>query len=72
MEDRGNYEDRHTPEAWVVTNPAHGGKIDCHKCGRWIYDNEKCLEYDGNSGTFFHVECYNRYEHYYGLDKPID
>ena len=50
----------------------------CHKCKREINleeDNEiefvDVLNLKANP-VFFHEECFNRYEHYYGLDKPID
>lgn len=69
---RGNYEDRVTPETeirWIETNPEHGGKIGCHKCSAWIYSDQKYLEHER---VFFHEDCFNKYEHYYGLDKPID
>jgi len=57
-------------EAFIKTDPTHGGKIDCHKCGNWIYEDQEHVEFD--KGVFFHEDCFNRYEHYYGLNKPID
>ena len=58
---RGNYEDRHTPET--------ERKITCHKCNNLI---QKGDHYCTFHGAHFHQDCYNDYEHYYGLDKPID
>lgn len=58
-----------------VTNPAHGGKVTCHTCGGFIEEGDEILyRYPLRSGpdTYFHQKCYNTYEHYYGLDKPID
>jgi hypothetical protein len=60
-----------------VTNPHHGGKVTCHKCGGFIeaqdyvpfWDNQRRDEFP-RAG--FHEECFNQYDHYYGLDKPID
>lgn len=54
---------------WHVTNPAHGGKVTCYKCGDWIYENEDHVIFEE---VYFHEKCFNRYEHYYGLDKPLD
>jgi len=60
-----------------VTNPNHGGKITCHKCGGFIPE-EDAISYwsfqhsDEFPHAHFHKDCYNEYEHYYGLDKPID
>lgn len=65
-------------DRWVKTNPNHGGKIDCHKCGGWIYEDEGEVGFwnhqhrDEFPHVWFHKDCFNRYEHYYGLDKPID
>lgn len=56
-----------------VTDPAHGGKITCHTCGAFIKEGEDWFEYvPDHPGVYFHVDHYNRYDHYYGLDKPID
>ncbi len=64
-------------EKSCITNPAHGGKVTCHKCGQFILegDGEGYLDHqhkDEFPKVWFHKACYNRYEHYYGLDKPID
>ncbi len=72
---RGNYEDRH-PSDFVV-DPTHSGKATCHKCHKWIEENEYLGYYDFQHKyefpkAHFHKRCYNNYEHYYGLDKPID
>jgi len=60
-----------------ITNPAHGGKVTCHVCGGFIkqkdgmgYWNYQHPEEFPND--WFHKECFNPYEHYYGLDKTID
>ena len=63
-------------ESRFTANPVHGGKVTCHKCGGFI-DEDDLLVYKKTTGdnlsvAFFHKDCYNRYEHYYGLDKPID
>lgn len=60
-----------------VTNPAHGGKVTCHTCGDFIEEGEgfSYIEIHNNQDVttgYFHKKCYNQYEHYYGLDKPID
>lgn len=56
-----------------ITNPIHGGKITCHKCGSFIKEGEDWFEFcPEHPGVFFHIEHFNRSEHYYGLDKPID
>lgn len=55
----------------------HGGKVTCHKCNGFIekkdhipyWDHQHRGEYPN---THFHKKCFNHYEHYYGLDKPID
>jgi hypothetical protein len=60
-----------------VTDPAHGGKVTCYKCNGFIQQKD-AVPYrdrqhkDDFPNTWFHKDCYNRYEHYYGLDKPID
>ena len=53
-----------------ITDPTHGGKITCHKCVAFIREGETWFQY--SVGVFFHRKCFNRYEHYYGLDKAID
>jgi hypothetical protein len=52
-----------------LRNPVHGGKITCHKCGGFLFDKDFVEEH---YGVHFHDYCFNRYEHYYGLDKPLD
>jgi hypothetical protein len=60
-----------------VTNPTHGGKVTCYSCGEFIpvgfevgyWDHQHRSEFPK---VHFHKRCYNQYEHYYGLDKPID
>ncbi len=62
-----------------ITNPNHGGKVTCHKCQAFI-EQGNCVDYNrfNDKGqvvevlAYFHTQCYNRYEHYYGLDKPLD
>lgn len=51
-----------------VTNPLHGGKATCHTCQEFIVNEKFVMNY----GVYFHKDCWNGYEHYYGLDKPID
>jgi hypothetical protein len=55
-----------------ATDVVHGGKITCHKCGEFLkeLDEKPWFEYD--NGVYFHTECFSKYDHYYGLDKPID
>lgn len=59
-----------------ITNPQHGGKVTCHKCNGFILEgDEKVYWENGDPDTivaWFHKDCWNPYEHYYGLDKPID
>ena len=62
-------------DGFYVTNPAHGGKVTCEKCSSFIDENSvywtvktSILEYT----VYIHDKCYNAYEHYYGLNKPID
>lgn len=72
----------HGPEDCIfgsayVTDPTHGGKVTCHECNGFIqvfeaegyWDNQHKDEFPK---AWFHKRCYNRYKHYYGLDKPID
>lgn len=55
-----------------LTNPVHGGKVTCYKCGGFIPEgNEIGLDHLYPE-IWFHQDCFNPYEHYYGLDKPID
>jgi hypothetical protein len=75
MEDRGNYESRHPQD--YLTNPAHGGKVTCYKCNGFIIEGEEIGYWDHQHkdefpNAHFHKKCFNGYEHYYGLDKPID
>ncbi len=51
-----------------ITDPSHGGKVTCHRCNGFIKEGDEKI-FDQ---TYFHKECFNQYEHYYGLDKPID
>lgn len=60
-----------------LTDPTHGGKVTCHKCRGFIVDGEGTGYLDHQHRNefprvWFHAVCYNPYEHYYGLDKPID
>jgi L-amino acid N-acyltransferase YncA len=55
-----------------ITNPAHGGKVTCHKCNGFIKEGDVHIWRGDMNITWFHKDCYNPYEHYYGLDKPID
>lgn len=60
-----------------ITNPHHGGKVTCHKCNGFIEEGDDVPYWDHQHVTeypraHFHKRCYNGYEHYYGLDKPID
>jgi hypothetical protein len=60
-----------------VTDPSHGGKVTCHKCNGFILHRDWVPYWDHQHKDefpkeHFHKDCYNRYEHYYGLDKPID
>lgn len=55
-----------------MTNPNHGGKITCHKCVGFFVEGEEVKTLRLTPGVFFHEKCFNPYEHYYGLDKPID
>jgi len=61
---------------------SNGEFIKCHKCDLYltvghgrkfedlVHPNDKPMkEYPD---VWFHIACFNRYEHYYGLDKPID
>lgn len=62
---------------FFVTNPAHGGKVTCHKCCGYIKENEhEGCWYHQHRDEFpaycFHKQCFNPYEHYYGIDRPID
>jgi len=60
-----------------VTNPAHGGKVTCHKCNGFIDEDVWVPYWDHQHKTefaryHFHQDCFNPYEHYYGIDRPID
>lgn len=60
-----------------VTDPSHGGKVTCYKCNGFILVKEaqSYLDHqhkDEFPSVWFHRKCFNIYEHYYGLDKPID
>lgn len=60
-----------------VTDPSHGGKVICHKCGCFIQEKDHIGYRDHQHNNefpkeHFHKDCYNPYEHYYGLDRPID
>lgn len=61
---------------FYVTDPSHGGKVTCHKCAGFILekDYEPYWEYPDKTKVLahFHKDCYNGYEHYYGLDRGID
>lgn len=64
-------------QAAFKTNPNHGGKVVCHKCGGFIPEDEWEGYWDHQHrdefpAASFHINCFNRYEHYYGLDKPLD
>lgn len=60
-----------------VCNPTHGGKVTCHKCNGFIFECDAVPYLDHQHlnefpKAHFHKDCYNPYEHYYGLDKPLD
>jgi len=60
-----------------VNNPSHGGKVTCYKCNGFNQQKDLVPYWDHQHKTefpkeHFHKECYNPYQHYYGLDKPID
>lgn len=60
-----------------VTDPTHGGKVTCHKCNGFIQELEYEPYWDHTHrndppNVHFHKTCFNRYEHYYGLDRPLD
>lgn len=64
-------------EGPYITEPTHGGKITCHKCQGFIYEGDQVGYHDYQHARefpryHFHRRCYNQYEHYYGIDKPID
>jgi len=50
----------------------HGWDKVCHKCGKLIEGEAHFYEEDNGVKAIFHKDCYNQYEHYYGLDRPID
>lgn len=41
----------------------------CYKCGAVISPEKPYTIYEKKA---FHLDCFNAYEHYNGLDKPID
>ena len=56
-----------------ITDPSHGGKVTCHKCNGFIKEGDEVIfDHEVIYKTYFHIECFNPYEHYYGLDKPLD
>lgn len=60
-----------------ITNPLYGDKIACHKCHQFIREGDEEGYWDHQHKdefpkAHFHKACFNHYEHYYGLDKPID
>lgn len=61
-----------------ITNPEHGGKVCCHKCGGFITRLSNHVPYLDHQHKndfprcWFHEECFNPYEHYYGIDRPLD
>lgn len=56
-----------------VTNPVHGGKVTCHKCNGFITHKDLWQDDHGYfPDAYFHEACFNVYDHYYGLDRPID
>ena len=64
-------------DCFYVTDPSHGGKVTCHKCGGFIAEGNEIgyLDHQHRNefpAVHFHKHCYNQYDHYYGLDKPID
>lgn len=63
-------------ESPYITNPVHGGKVTCHKCNGFIHEGQEFIWPDINKKldytVYFHKDCFNRYEHYYELDRPID
>lgn len=48
------------------------GEITCHKCKEKIDDGDLVVIYVDKIIAIFHRYCFSRYQHYYGLDKPID
>jgi len=55
-----------------VTDPTHGGKVTCHKCNGFIREENLYVFRGEMTIVRFHKHCFNQYDHYYGLDKPID
>lgn len=71
----GGYRYADKPVEWAgcfVTDPVHGGKVTCHKCNGFIQEKELFTFRGEMTRVQFHEDCFNRYEHYYGLDKPLD
>lgn len=57
-----------------VTDPQHGGKVTCRVCGEFIdmgYEHT-FHEQEHDQTLFWCADHFNRYEHYYGLDRRID
>lgn len=62
-----------TASPFYVTNPIHGGKVTCEKCGGFIEEgNSEWIHDEWKVKRYFHRTCFNRYEHYYGFNRPID
>ena len=62
-------------DKFYITNPLHGGKVTCHKCNGFILEGDHYIypkDYMLEDVIYFHKDCFNKYEHYYGLDKPLD
>lgn len=61
-------------EGFFVTDPAHGGKVTCRRCSSFIDGGHPYFSYNTGTGEklFWCEPCFNRYEPYYDLDKPID
>lgn len=60
-----------------VTNPTHGGKVTCYECDGFILEGDSVPYLDHQHRNefpkvHFHRRCYNPYQHYHGLNKPID
>lgn len=74
---RPDPDDETKPDVEHITNPSHGGKVTCHTCSGFIIEGKGTGYLDHQHpkdfpSVWFHTECYNPYEHYYGIDKPID
>lgn len=45
----------------------------CYKCKKHIdMFSRDPPPYRYDTDVWFHEDCFNPFEHYYGLDKPID